>query len=623
MTIGIEKPKLLFHCGLVGGLRTSSIEVRNFRLSLEINTSLSSVWPELEVLFDKTKYNQLRKLFSSAGNADLLEIAVFELYVALFESFLVPLYELPRKEIDREQNSGDIYLFPTTALAVKASIAFIKWLQVLITDTASSNSSLQSKKTFPELVALLRQAGLGDTTAYHLMRTAHELGLPATQVIKTTQAYGQGRRNFWTNSSFTAGVSVSSANMCRNKSSAHAVLCANGIPVPRQIAVASLEQAKIAAKKMGYPVVLKPASLDGGHGVTPDIRRERGLEIAYQKAERYKTPLLLESHEAGKDYRLVVMRGVMLGAIERVPGGVVGDGVSSVKQLLAALNKATQESGAARKGSSEMKYDEEMALVLVKQGMTIDSVPAKDAVVRLRHTANLNSGGRPIDITERVHPDNADLAIRAAAAMRLELAGVDLLMPDISQSWVEVGGVICEVNGQPAINTLAFSRLYPKILRELTPGNGRIPVMLSLGVDASFAGTLAEKLSRNRLIVGVINQQGLFKQGRPLQAVYPSQRNWLYQRTQHLLSDPEVDVLLVQLEEPADLSAGSPCDRVDLIVRPSSAGKSLELAWDELLVRIEPYLADGEKTMQLPSNKISRIVKTIIARAEACAKSPL
>jgi cyanophycin synthetase len=61
----------------------------------------------------------------------------------------------------------------------------------------------------------------------------------------------------------------------------------------------------------------------------------------------------------------------------------------------------------------------------------------------------LSTGGTAIDMTDVVHPDNAEMAVRAAQAVGLDVCGVDFLTPDITRSYHEVGGGICELNAAP------------------------------------------------------------------------------------------------------------------------------------------------------------------------------
>ncbi len=88
---------------------------------------------------------------------------------------------------------------------------------------------------------------------------------------------------------------------------------------------------------------------------------------------------------------------------------------------------------------------------LAKGGRTLDTVPPKDEFVALRQTANLSTGGTSIDRTDEMHPDNITACEMAAGVVGLDIAGIDILTPDISIPFRENNSVIIEVNAGPGI----------------------------------------------------------------------------------------------------------------------------------------------------------------------------
>ena len=152
---------------------------------------------------------------------------------------------------------------------------------------------------------------------------------------------------------------------------------------------------------------------------------------------------------SGRDYRLNVFNGELIWAIERVPGGVTGDGKSSITKLVELLNSDPLRGEGTHAPLKQLNLDDEARQLLRQYSRDENSVPAEGEFVRLRRNANVATGGTPVSVFDQIHPDNKLLAIRAAAALRLDLAGVDLLIPDIGQSWKLGGAAVCEVNSQP------------------------------------------------------------------------------------------------------------------------------------------------------------------------------
>ena len=186
--------------------------------------------------------------------------------------------------------------------------------------------------------------------------------------------------------------------------------------------------------------------------------------------------ILVEKHVQGRDYRIQVVNCEVHGVLERVPGGVRGNGEDSVRTLLERQNHERETAEDDRRYLHTMLFDEEAKELLVDQHLDWNSVPAHGRFVRLRGACNVASGGVPLPVPlHKVHPDNLSLVLRAARVLRLDVAGVDLLIPDIEHSWLESGASICEVNAQPQM----FSTLHKPMLASMFKGgNGRIPVVI-------------------------------------------------------------------------------------------------------------------------------------------------
>jgi cyanophycin synthetase len=172
----------------------------------------------------------------------------------------------------------------------------------------------------------------------------------------------------------------------------------------------------------------------------------------------------------------------------------------------------------------------------------------------LRRAANFALGGTVIRVEEEIHPDNLDLCCRAMRLLRLDLAGLDLLMPDITRSWREVGGVICEINAQPFIGSVLSRNVYAEILQQLVPGTGRIPLVLFVGeLDHATTEALAARVPQ----LAVVDAQGARLNGHPLTA---SGAPWL-NACEAALLDQQVGAALLVLPSAANAPVLSPVDR--------------------------------------------------------------
>lgn len=402
------------------------------------------------------------------------------------------------------------------------------------------------------------------------LKAAYELGIPFQELPGDAYQYGYAKRARWLDSSFTDVTSTISAKLCRNKMSTSSLLRQAGLPAPSHYLAPDPEHAVNIADHLGYPVVVKPADLDGGVGVAPGLRSGDDVRRAFANAIKYSKNILVEKHFEGRDYRLTVFNGEMIWAIERIPAGVTGDGKNSISQLIELINADPRRGIGRHAPLKRIQIDEESNHLLEIQELQITSVPKDGQFVRLRRAANVASGGMPLAVFDEVHPDNARLAVRAAKIMRLDLAGIDLLIPNIGVSWRTSGAAICEVNGQPNLGQTTAMHLYPSILKQLITGSGRVPTILVVG--ATRSETWLEALSREFASAGI--KAGLVG----------SNICWLGKEIIHegdatpyaggkmMALNRDVGGVVIAVEDFSILRTGLPVSRVDAVIL---AGKNL------------------------------------------------
>jgi len=197
--------------------------------------------------------------------------------------------------------------------------------------------------------------------------------------------------------------------------------------------------------------VVKPATgTAGGNGVTCGVRTADDLARAVVRAARWSQSLLIEEQGHGREYRFLVLDGEVIDVVRRTPPRVVGDGRSGLAELIAAENERRRGSN-GRLGLAHIHLDLDCVLTLRRAGLTLRSVPDRGRVVPVKTMANENG---PLD-NETVFDVSAELiseVSRAALAVGLRLASVEVMTTDHWQSLTSVGGVIFEVNGTPGLH---------------------------------------------------------------------------------------------------------------------------------------------------------------------------
>lgn len=225
------------------------------------------------------------------------------------------------------------------------------------------------------------------------------------------------------------------------------------------------------ARRLGFPVVVKPNSLSQGTGVSVVHTRKEFYNAAKFVLECDRV-MLVERVLPGRDYRVVVLDGEVLSAYERLRLSVTGDGRSSIHALLVKKQRAFQRAGR----NTVLQLDDfRIPTVLKRKKLTFESVLPKGTTVTLLDNANLSTGGESVDVTEEVHPDFQALARNIAHDMNLRFCGVDLMIEGDIREPLKRYGVI-EVNGAPGIDHYASSGarqqrivddLYVKVLQAM------------------------------------------------------------------------------------------------------------------------------------------------------------
>ncbi|MDY0013976.1 MAG: cyanophycin synthetase [Rhodocyclaceae bacterium] len=419
-----------------------------------------------------------------------------------------------------------------------------------------------------------RQKG---TNTLRFLGAAHEAGIPWNPVANLYHQYGWGARQVWANSSILDTTSGLAVTLARNKQACALVLRRAGLPVPDHGLAKNLEEARGIAERLGYPVVIKPVNLDGGVGVAAGLQNVEQLEQAWAKTILHSNSILVEKHQPGEDYRLIVFNGRLVWAVGRQPAGVTGDGGLSIAELVARANLDPRRGYHATATLRPLSLDEEALDLLAEDGYSAATVLPAGQFARLRRASNLSSGGLPVVVTDQVHPDNRSLVERAASLLRLDLAGVDLIVPDITVSWRNSGGGIIEVNAQPQLVAASQSHLYRTILEARVTGRGRIPVVAFVGRDAlAIAEGVLQGLGDLRPVTGLASRKGLWLGeefvGRAGLSPFAAGRGMLLQR--------ETEALLIVVDDDSLLRTGLPCDAYDaLVVAHPHEGPEANVAW--------------------------------------------
>jgi cyanophycin synthetase len=457
------------------------------------------------------------------------------------------------------------------------------------------------------LITLAQRRQLGPSTAA-LVRAAEARDIPWLRLNDYSLVqFGHGKYQKRIQATVTSETRHIAVEIASDKEETNRILGDIGLPVPQQRLARSAEEAVIAAERLGYPVVVKPLDANHGRGVSIDLKSNADVRIAFDKAREHARTVVIETYLPGFDHRMLVVNGELVAVAKRVPGHVIGDGAHTIAELVDIVNSDPRRGIGHEKVLTRLEFDHQAERLLEQKSMSRTTVLPAGEVLFLRSTGNLSTGGTAIDLTDVVHPDNRDMAVRAAGAIGLDVAGIDFITPDISHSYREIGGGICEVNAAPGFRmhvapTEGKARdVAGPVMEMLFPPGApaRIPIAAITGTNGktTAARMLAHIHKMDGRKVGLATTDGVYVDGeRTVVGDFTGPR-----AAQIILRDPTVDLAVLETARGGLLRAG-------MGYRACDVGAVLNISADHLGLK-------GVETLE----QLAEVKRIVIEVARGCA----
>lgn len=475
-------------------------------------------------------------------------------------------YGRTRSIDDRPGHYNMVFEYKDEAVGRESSALSLKLLLSLLPDDIKPEDAPEADWDFKEerdsFIRYAQARALGPSTT-SLVNAAEERDIPWLRLNRYSLVqFGHGRYQQRIQATTTGRTSNIAVELAGDKEETSGILRDLGLPVPDQRIVRQATDAVRAAKRIGFPVVLKPLAGNHGRGVSINLKTPEEVRTAFDKAREHGRTVIVESYIEGFDHRLLVIDGKLVAAAKREPGHVVGDGVHTIEQLVDIVNEDPRRGVGHEKVLTRLEFDHQAERLLKKIGYDKDTVPAKDEIVYLRSTANLSTGGTALDVTDTIHPDNREMAIRAISAIGLDIGGVDFLTKDITLSYREAGGAICEVNAGPGFRMhVAPSQGTPRdvggaVVDMLFPPGAptRVPIAAVTGTNGKTTTSrmLAHILKLSGMTVGLTSTDGVYIDGKlslPGDMTGPKSAHMI-------LRDPSVDAAVMETARGGMLRSG-------------------------------------------------------------------
>ncbi len=415
-----------------------------------------------------------------------------------------------------------VFAYTEEKVGVYAANASVRIAEALI-----SGEKYDLDEDIQEMRVLRENNRLGPSTG-SIVDEAVSRGIPWIRLNKYSLVqlgYGANQKRIQaTVASTTSNIAVEIA--C-DKEETKDILENNGISVPRGRIVRSVEGMFEAIDRIGYPVVTKPINGNHGRGATTNITNAEDAKVAFAAAQEHSRSVIVEKFITGFDFRLLVINYQFVAAAKRTPASVVGDGKSTIQELINEVNKDPRRGYGHEKVLTAITVDHHTEVLLKEYGLTLESVIPKDELLLLKPTANLSTGGTAEDITDIVHPYNVFMAERIAKIIGLDICGIDIIASDLSTPLDENGGAVIEVNAGPGFRMhLAPTHGLPRnvagsVVDMLFPSNStyKVPIIAISGTNGKTTTTrLMAHIVRNMgYKVGFTTSDGIYIQNRMLQ----------------------------------------------------------------------------------------------------------
>jgi cyanophycin synthetase len=424
---------------------------------------------------------------------------------------------------------------------------------------------------------------LGPSTG-SIVEEAEKRGIPWIRLNKYSLCQlGYGANQKRIQATVTSETSNIGVDLAGDKEDTKFLLERAEVPVPRGEIIRKESSLEETCSYVGFPLVIKPINGNHGRGITVDIQNYEDALVAFKEAQKVSSSVIVEKYIIGVDYRLLVINHTLVAAALRTPAHVVGNGKSTIQQLVDEVNSDERRGYGHEKVLTQITLNE-LTMTLIKgKGYTLDTILKNDEVLILKDTANLSTGGTSTDVTDLVHPSNVAMAERISRIIDLDICGIDIMTSDISLPLNETGGAVLEVNAGPGFRMhLAPTKGLPRnvaapVIDKLFPpgSTSRIPIIAITGTNGKTTTTrlLAHMARMKGYKVGYTTSDGVYIQNQLLMkgdCTGPTSAEFV-------LNDPTVNFAVLECARGGLLRAGLGFKKCDIGIVTNVAADHLGL----------------------------------------------
>ena len=452
-----------------------------------------------------------------------------------------------------------------------------------IAEALIANKEYDLDEDIMNMKEIRQNEGLGPSTS-SIIKEAEARGIPWIRLNKYSLCQlGYGANQKRIQATVTSETSNIGVEIACDKEETKDLLEQAEVPIPKGDIIRTERGLKEAVDYVGFPLVIKPVNGNHGRGITTNINSLDEALIGFKEAKEVSRLVIVEKYITGEDHRLLVINNKLVAAAKRTPAHVIGDGKSTIQELVDEVNKDERRGYGHEKVLTEIDINSLTLEILKEMNMTTESVPKKGEMVKLKSTANLSTGGTAEDITELIHPYNVFMAERISKIIGLDICGIDIMAEDLTKPLNKSGGAVLEVNAGPGFRMhLQPTSGLPRnvgghVVDMLFPpgSNSRIPIIAVTGTNGKTTTTrlIAHIAKMKGKKVGYTTSDGVYIQNRLLMTgdcTGPKSAEFV-------LKDPTVNFAVLECARGGLLRAGLGFKKCDIGIVTNVAGDHLGL----------------------------------------------
>lgn len=444
---------------------------------------------------------------------------------------------------------------------------------VEIAEKLISGEEQNIQPVIEKLRSIKNRRGFGPSTQ-SIINEAKKKNIPVRSMNKGSLVMlGQGANQKLIRASMTSETSCWGVETACDKEDTKNILAQFQLPVPHGKVISSEEELQEAIAETGFPLVVKPINGNHGRGITTNVQNNEQALQAFKEAQAVSPDVILEKYIEGDDYRLLLINYKLVAVAKRTPAMVMGDGISTIQQLIDQTNADPNRGDGHEKCLTTIKIDALTENILREKKLKLSDVLPIGEILFLKDTANLSTGGTSTDVTDSVHPENIFMAERVAKIMKLDICGIDVVAKDISIPLTQNNnGGIVEVNACPGFRmhlnpSKGLARNVAEPVIDMLFPNGktsRIPIVAVTGTNGKTTTTrltahMAKTAGHN---VGYTTTDGIYIKDYMIESGDCTG----YKSASTILSDPTVDFAVLECARGGLLKMGLGFDRCDISI---------------------------------------------------------